>query len=63
VIVCLDAEPACDLDDLFGHLDIGSRRCRVSSGMIVHHPTDSFRPADLVERIRRLVSVGSGASH
>jgi hypothetical protein len=36
MIVHLDAEPARDLDDLPGHLDVGARRCRVSSGTIVH---------------------------
>jgi hypothetical protein len=40
VVMHLDAEPACDLGDLLGHFDIGSRRCRVSSGMIVQEESD-----------------------
>jgi hypothetical protein len=35
VVVHLDAEPARDLDDLPGHVDVGARRCRVASGVIV----------------------------
>jgi hypothetical protein len=38
VVVHLDAEPARDLDDLPGHVDVGARRCRVASGVIVEEP-------------------------
>jgi hypothetical protein len=41
MVVHLDAEPARDLDDLLGHLDVGARRRGVASGVIVHQASRS----------------------
>jgi hypothetical protein len=41
VVVHRDAESEGDLDDLPGHLDIGTRRGRIAGRMIIHDQTTS----------------------
>ena len=37
VVVHGNAERGGDLDDRFGHVDIGLRERRIAGGMVVHH--------------------------
>jgi len=39
VVVDGDPERFGDLDDLFGHLNVGPRRCRVARRVVVERPT------------------------
>ena len=38
VVVDGNAERGGDLDDRLGHMDIGLRRCRIATRMVVHDP-------------------------
>jgi len=38
VVVHGNAERGGDLDDRFGHMDIGLRRRRIARGVVVHDP-------------------------
>ena len=38
VVVHGNAEWGCDVDDRFGHPDVGLRRRRIAGGVVVHDP-------------------------
>lgn len=42
VVVHGDAERFCDVDDRFGHLDVGLRGRGIAGGMVVHEPAASI---------------------
>ena len=49
VVVHGDAERCCDVDDRFGHLDVGLRRRGIAGGMVVHENHHTIEHPDFTE--------------